>query len=472
MADRVDQYDLQQGCLEQKVPAEHEARRVRAAVGRLDISATERKYSSLGTRGYPPRNSLAVWVYASQLGIHSSTALAARMQTDAALQWLGGGHEMSEGHLRRFRRANLELFQEALKQTVRLAQEDGLLNLKELAVDSLRLRAEASSSQVRTRKRSKQRLAELEAVEVTTLTAEARATHEAKVAKHREALRQCEVQGTANVVLTNPSAGLMKFPSGASAPGHRVTATVAGVRQRFVVDVFVDAASNDASHLRTALMRLRAGLQDVGVPLQGVSVTADAGYLTHDDLRAADEVRDWADVLIDVPERSRRKGDHGQKLFNLDDFSLNTDGGITCPAGTRMEGPGSDGPHQSRWTGRGCATCPLKPQCTTADIRTLTLLDDYVVRRQAMKTKRASPAGKARYAKRIATVEPVFSYLEDVLHYRRVSSRLESAAVAEILLKVLTYNLLRLRKAKRVSCVRLLIEVRDAQTLYFELFTD
>ena len=66
-----------------------------------------------------------------------------------------------------------------------------------------------------------------------------------------------------------------------------------------------------------------------------------------------------------------------------------------------------------------------------------------------MNRRMSQPDAKAEYNKRIATVEPVFSMLEDTMGYRRVSSRHAEGARAEILLKLLAYNLSRLLAAKR-----------------------
>lgn len=63
--------------------------------------------------------------------------------------------------------------------------------------------------------------------------------------KHEDAVALCEQRGTTSVVLTNPAAALMKFPTGAGLPGHRVTVTAAGQKARFIVAVLVDAATND-----------------------------------------------------------------------------------------------------------------------------------------------------------------------------------------------------------------------------------
>jgi hypothetical protein len=119
----------------------------------------------------------------------------------------------------------------------------------------MRLRAHASTKAVRTVVRSKKRLTELETLDATKLDESARAEHEAKTHKHRSTLAECEKRGRTNVVLTNPSASLMKFPSGAGLPGHRVSVTAAGVRARIVVAVLIDADTNDYGKLDDMLRR-------------------------------------------------------------------------------------------------------------------------------------------------------------------------------------------------------------------------
>jgi len=77
-------------------------------------------------------------------------------------------------------------------------------------------------------KRSRERLKELDAVDTSTLSPEKLEHHEGKLAKHRSALEACAARDRTSVVPTNPEAALMKFPSGAGLPGHRITATASG----------------------------------------------------------------------------------------------------------------------------------------------------------------------------------------------------------------------------------------------------
>jgi hypothetical protein len=188
--------------------------------------------------------------------MHYASVLARALKTDAALRLLAGGYEISPQTLRRFRQHSQPLFQAALEQTVRMAVTRGLLREDELAVDSMRLRAHASRKAVRTKSRSQQRVAELRD-EVVRETDDARcALLEQKLAQHQQALRDCEEQGRTSLVRTNMLAGLIKFPNGGSAPGHRLTVTGSGRQARLAIGVLVDAAPNDYGHLQPAVEQL------------------------------------------------------------------------------------------------------------------------------------------------------------------------------------------------------------------------
>jgi hypothetical protein len=181
------------------------------------------------------------------------------------------------------------------------------LPLDDLAADSMRLRAHASTKAVRTLVRSKRRLSELAAVDEQALGEAEREQHRAKVAKHRQAVAECEARRRTSIVTTNPSAALMKFPDGAGLPGHRISAMAAGVEARFVVAVLVSADTNDYGLLEpivteTTRVLARSRVSE-DTPLQ---VAADAGYCARAALAFAERVRARIDILI--MERDVRGG--------------------------------------------------------------------------------------------------------------------------------------------------------------------
>lgn len=447
-ADEGNQLDFARGCAAAQLPKKHLAREVAGLVEKLDLRAVEAKYSSLGRRGYHPRHMVGVLVYGSLVGLHHSTKLGVALKTDAALRFVAGGHAISAGRLRAFRRENAELFVAANEQVLALAKEAGLLKPQELATDSVRLRAHASTKSARTLKRSKQRLEELAKVDLASLDEAQREVHAEKKAKHEAAVSECERTGRTNLVLSSPTAGLLKFPNGASGPGHRVTVTGAGVRERLIVDVLIDADAHDFGKLGGAMERTRALLQRLGVSLDRMQVAADAGYCSEEDLRFAADNREWVDVLIAERPITYRGNDGETRLFPPSEFQLREDGRAVCPAGTQMEGPYKDG-RAIRFEGIGCEACPLKPRCTKGKRKYLTVDPESLRLRRLMRDRMSTPGGTERYHQRIATIEPVFSSLQDSMGFRRVSARQDKSIRAEIMLKVLSYNLSRLTAARR-----------------------
>lgn len=439
----------------------HPAREIQRFVAGLDLSAIEREYSSLGRRGHDPRGVLAVWLYASQIGLHHATKVARACATDAAMLFLSGGHAIAAGTLKRFRQKRGELLRSLLAETVRVAHAHGLILVEELATDSMRLRAHASTHEVGTAKRSRQRVHELEAVDRMTLSGKRLRLHDAKLAKHRAVLEQCAARDRTNVVLTNDLAALMKFPSGAALPGHRVTATAAGVTERIIVSVLVDASTNDDGKLESAVVDARSVLIRAGVPVEKMQVAADAGYFCETDLEFASKNRDWVDVLIaegasveDGPVAQGRKGYFDRSLFRILD-----DKRAICPAGREMSKPRLMKDGRTQWSGLGCGKCELKPRCTKRERRSLTADLNLEKVRNEMRRRMSSPGATERYGQRIATVEPAFSNIEDSMAFRRASSRHPTTIVAEVLLKIVAHNLSRITAAQRLACVHVPLDL-------------
>ena len=405
-----------------------------------------------------------MWLYASQIGLHHATKVARACATDVAMLFLSGGHAIAAGTLKRFRQKRRDLLHSLLTETVRQAYAAGLIVVEELATDSMRLRAHASPAEAGTVKRSRARVAELEAIDRASLSPAKQMIHDKKLAKHRAVLVQCSEQERANIVRTNASASLMKFPSGAALPGHRITATATGVSERIIVSVLVDESTNDDGKLGDAIRDARQVLHDAGVPVEGMQVAADAGYFCETDLEFASQSREWVDILIaegtsvkDGPVTIGRKG-----FFTRDHFKILEDGSAICPAGRPMSKPRlmENGRHQ--WNGLGCTKCELRPKCTgKAPGRPRSLTADLNLEkvRIEMRSRMSEPDAAKRYGQRIATVEPAFSNIEDNMGFRRSSSRHPTTIVAEILLKIVAHNLSRITAARALACVHVPLDV-------------
>lgn len=435
--------DPEMGAPACQVPADHIAWKVRELTLRMDMGAQGKPRSGLGRPAVDRRNYLAVLLYASLIGIHSMTQVAAALVTDAAFRLLSGGVLISASALASFRRESGTLFESAFNQTIAMGVAERFVEPQDLAIDGMRLRAHASTKAVRTRERSQRRLVDLAKKNVEALTGDERQIHDEKVAKHEEAVRLCDERGVTSVCLTNEMASLMKFPSGGSAPGHRIVAAVSGQHERLAVGLLINASPTDYGQLEGAVADTRARLEGAGVPKgTKLRIATDCGFLGEDDQKFIVAQREVVDIVVPPPvEGVRKNGD--VEMFMRSDFTR-TDDGVVCPAGTPMRPPTDRSKRRQSWTGEGCDNCPLKLRCTKGKIRKFEIDLDREIIHKAIIERYEAPGAREFYKRRMATVEPVFSVLETEMMFVRASSRLQETVRAEGFLKFAAYNVGRL----------------------------
>lgn len=127
------------------LPKDHLAYFLSEVVDQLDLSKIYGAYQE--ERGYPPydpRMMVKIWVYAYAKGIRSSRRIAAALYEDVAFRVLADNQQPSFSTIALFRRRHHEALGELLVQAVRLAQKAGLVQLKQVAVDGTKVKANAS----------------------------------------------------------------------------------------------------------------------------------------------------------------------------------------------------------------------------------------------------------------------------------------------------------------------------------------
>jgi transposase len=126
---------------------------VARVVARLDLSGIEQAYSEEGQPGYHPALMVSVWLYAYALGITSARRLEQRIREDLPLRYLAGGAQPDFWTLNEFRRRHPKALNDLFTQVVELARAAGLGRLGHVAVDSTRVKANASPNRVETIKK-------------------------------------------------------------------------------------------------------------------------------------------------------------------------------------------------------------------------------------------------------------------------------------------------------------------------------
>jgi len=122
-------------------------------VERLDLNEFESAYSEEGGVLYAPAMMLKVWLYAYALGMTSGRRLEQRIREDLALRYLAGGQQPDNWALSAFRRRHARGLNEVFTQVVEMARGLGLGRLGMVAIDSTRIRAQASRDGIDTEPR-------------------------------------------------------------------------------------------------------------------------------------------------------------------------------------------------------------------------------------------------------------------------------------------------------------------------------
>ena len=267
--------------LDQLLPPDHEARTVWDYVDKLDLAPLLTRIKAVeGGPGQPaidPRILLGLWLFATIDGVGSARELDRLTRQHIAYQWLCGAVSVNHHTLADFRSTNEEFLNGLLTQSVATLLEQGLVELKEVAQDGLRVRANAGAKSFRRQASLEDCLAKAEqqvealrtqrdeddgAVSRRQQAARQRAARErqeriAEALKQRQELadRQDEVvkekgakQKEPRASTTDPEARTMKMPDGGFRPGFNVefaTDTQSGI----VVGVDVVNVGSDSGQL-------------------------------------------------------------------------------------------------------------------------------------------------------------------------------------------------------------------------------
>lgn len=166
------------------LPEGHLAYFVSDTVDALDLSEFYKAYEGDGRRNQPfePRMMVKVLLYAYATGTFSSRKIARRLEEDVAYRVLAAENFPAHRTICEFRQLHLEAFGKLFVQVVRIAREAGLLKLGALAIDGSKVKANASKHKAMSYGRMLQEEKRLRE-QIVALTARAEATDAAEDAE-------------------------------------------------------------------------------------------------------------------------------------------------------------------------------------------------------------------------------------------------------------------------------------------------
>lgn len=296
---------MRPGSLDQVLPQDHPVRLVWALVEKIDFSQWLKLLRAVegspGRAGNDPRLLLAIWVFATVEGESSARRVDTLCQDHDAYKWLCGGVSMNYHSLSDFRSLSEEQFEDVIVQIVGSLMSEGLVSLKRLAQDGMKVRASAGKSSFRRSEtlveclqEAREHMAELQArtpAECAEHTrreqaAQARAARE-KVERLEQAMAHCEQLSQQNaaarkerqkpprVSTTDPEARVMKFSDNGFRPGYNIN-FASDTQSSIIVGDQVTNAGTDHGQLGPMMDQIE---QRFGVIPEELLV--DGGCATH-----------------------------------------------------------------------------------------------------------------------------------------------------------------------------------------------
>jgi transposase len=428
--------------IQEMLPEGHLARYVVEVVETLDLSELEQSYRGSGSEAYPPRMLLALLIFSYATGIFSSRKIAAATQDSLACRFVACNTHPDHDTLNRFRQRCGPRFATYFVEVLKIARESRLTRFGAVSLDGTKIHANASRhsalSYGHAEKIERQLKAEVEellkladeanrtarpeglnlpeelALRETRLAAiagaKAKIEQQAQERFEREqaeyeakrAARQAREQETGKkaggkeptpptagprpedqVNLTDEESRIMRVADGGFEQSYNAQAVV-DHQTMLVVVPFVTQAGNDKQQVAPALAGIEALPDEVGRPQV---MTGDAGFCSEANVHRC--LAAGIEPLLAVGRDS----------------------------------------HHPHWRERLAEPPPLPDNATPME---------------KMKHRLKTKEGKAIYALRKQTVEPVFGIIKSVMGFRQFSLRGLEKVQYEWTLVCLAWNLKRM----------------------------
>lgn len=368
-------------------------------VERLDLRRFAEEHSETGRPGYPPQLMLKVWLYAYALGVTSSRRLEQRIREDLGFRLLAGNWKPDHWTLNEFRKGHPRALNDVFTQVVEVARGLGLGRLGKVAIDSTRVKADASPDRKdtleqlrRERARIRQRIRrwqqqcnrdDQEPSGGTAMEAEAWRQRLQEIPRQLQQLRKSGQQRGSR---TDPESRYLRTRGGFCL-GY--TAELAVSDDHVILAQRVHQAPTDNASLAAMTEAVQ---RQCGSP--PAMVLADCGYYSMEQIRAVQQTG----VAVCLPDPL-----------------------LAAELAWGQPAPEMNARQQQRTPG-------LKP----------------------LRERMREPAMRACYARRKALVEPVFGVLKQQRNLRQFRRRGLAAVSTEWTLATTAYNLTRLFQIRRL----------------------
>ena len=399
----------------------HLARFVVEVIDGLDLKSMSKIYRGSGSASYHPATLLGLLVYGCATGVFSSRKLERATWDSVAFRYIAGGEHPDHDTIATFRRRFLKDIEKLFVDVLRLAREMGVLKMGTIGLDGTKIHADASRHSALSYEHAGKIEAQLKA-EVADLMAKADAADATdipdgmsvpdelarreerlrRIAEAKMAAREAKIAATGKkpggkppqppvegprpsdqVNLTDEESRIMPVAGGGFEQCYNAQAAVA-TGSLLVVATDVVQAPNDKGQVEPMLEKIEALPEELG---KVENLLADTGYFSADNVEACEKAG-----VVPVIAMGRQ-------------------------------------PHYLPLSER-FAPAPEAPKEPTPV--------------EAMAHRLKTAAGRALYALRKQTPEPVFGIIKSVLGFRQFSLRGLDKVRGEWSLVTMAWNLKRM----------------------------
>lgn len=459
----------------------------------IDLSALDARYrnDAAGASAYPPATLLKLVLFAYSQGVVSSRAIERLCRDHATFIALSGDSQPHFTTIAGFIRSLGEEIARIFAHVLLICDRQGLIGREMFAIDGVKLPSHASKQRSGTRAAFLRQAEKLEAA-AKTMLARHRAEDEGSPepdpdTKGRQRIERLQRDAAELRQWLKNHPDDRRGPNGAIRKSNRTDPDSAKMAtSKGVIQGYCGVAAVDAKHqiIVEAQAHGTGSEQELLIPIvdalaaqrrDATLITADAGYHSEANLKALDER--GIDALIadtamrqrderfadrahhtDTPDPLHDKRTPSLKpaLHKADDFIVAADQShAICPAGKALYRNGGHctiGHYAAvkfRGTQRDCGPCDQRERClrkpATTKVRQVAVLtrktDTPLSHTERMRQRIDSERGRAQYARRFATVEPVFGNLRYNKGLRRFTLRGRAKVDTQWKLYCLVHNI-------------------------------
>jgi ABC-2 type transport system ATP-binding protein/transposase len=359
---------------------------------------------------------------------------------------------------------------ELFTQIVKICQAQKLIEFDLLAIDSVKVRANANFKQSKSLEgitkeelKIRERLAELivnpgKDAEVAEEEAIALLRRQNRLEEAREELKQRieakgaesteekkkELEKKEKINITDFDAHIMEQANGERNPSHSVT-TGTDVGSDIIMDFQVNEGDNDPAALYPVIegSRERTGERHE-------EVEADSGFASMNNYEML-EAEGQKALIPDRRMEVEKRGECAKGEYDRSEFEYKERGDCyVCPHGVILEKVGQaeiNGRMHDRYENRkACEACPLREQCTKSKFRSITRDRNEEVR-ERMREKLTKNKGRERYKKRAHAAESIYGQVKGNLKFRQFMRRGREKVRMEAGLLFMLHDMMKLAAA-------------------------